>query len=210
MCGTPLLRVGNVLDASVKPKGDVLSFFLWQDIAQDDQQWMYYNSQPCDPIIDGRWDLAKVDSRPKSNLQKQDPDIIGERMHNTVKDASISFSVSRDHRHYSFGATSSRMQCITIITQAKESTLRQLRRQRQRGSICYFLHSLLNVKTKKWENLKGSESLGVRVDGGESSGTFEQNDLDGFAFVTTWEGLVLHFLSTSCKNINNSIFECLK
>jgi hypothetical protein len=32
MCGTPLLRIGNVADAAVQPAGEILGLFLWYDI----------------------------------------------------------------------------------------------------------------------------------------------------------------------------------
>jgi hypothetical protein len=51
MCGTPLLRVGNVVDASIVPSGDVVGFFLWCDIQGYEGPSLYCYAQSCDPLI---------------------------------------------------------------------------------------------------------------------------------------------------------------
>jgi hypothetical protein len=61
MCGTPLLRVGNVVDASVVPSGDVVGFFLWCDIQGYDGASLYRYAQSCDPLIKDGWVVADID-----------------------------------------------------------------------------------------------------------------------------------------------------
>ena len=61
MCGTPLLRVGNVMDASVVPCGDVVGFFLWFDIQGYDGASLYCYAQSCDSLINAGWVVADID-----------------------------------------------------------------------------------------------------------------------------------------------------
>ena len=61
MCGTPLLRVGNVVDASTVPSGDVVGFFLCFDIQGYDGASLYCYAQPCDPLINAGWVVADID-----------------------------------------------------------------------------------------------------------------------------------------------------
>ena len=58
-CGTPLLRVANVLDVSVAPVGDVLGFFLWTDIVRYGGPSLYCYTQSCDPLIEEGWQVAE-------------------------------------------------------------------------------------------------------------------------------------------------------
>lgn len=55
MCGTPLLRVENSLDSSVRPeRGEICGFFLWCDIkGYDEGATVYAYSQLMDPLIEG-------------------------------------------------------------------------------------------------------------------------------------------------------------
>jgi hypothetical protein len=60
MCGTPLLRIANGVDAGVTPVGDILGFFLWCDIASYVGPMLYCYSQPCDPLISAGWEVANL------------------------------------------------------------------------------------------------------------------------------------------------------
>jgi hypothetical protein len=61
MCGTPLLRVGNIVDASVVSSGDVVGFFVWCDIQGYEGASLYCYAQSCDPLIDAGWVIADID-----------------------------------------------------------------------------------------------------------------------------------------------------
>jgi hypothetical protein len=61
MCGTPLLRVGNIVDASVVSSGDVVGFFVWCDIQGYEGASLYCYAQSCDPLIDAGWVTADID-----------------------------------------------------------------------------------------------------------------------------------------------------
>lgn len=61
MCGTPLLRIGNVTDAAVQPAGEILGFFLWCDMKGYDDTSLYCYAQSCDPLIDEGWAVADLD-----------------------------------------------------------------------------------------------------------------------------------------------------
>ncbi len=58
MCGTPFHRVGNRTDSTVKPCGDILGFFLWVDVPTYAGPRLYCYSQPTDPLINARWQVA--------------------------------------------------------------------------------------------------------------------------------------------------------
>ena len=58
MCGTPLLRVGNVANVAIVPSGDILGFFLWCDINGYVGDSLLCYAQSCDPLIDDGWSVA--------------------------------------------------------------------------------------------------------------------------------------------------------
>jgi hypothetical protein len=58
MCGTALHRVGNRIDPSVQPCGDILGFFLWVDVPTYAGATLYCYSQPTDPLINAGWQVA--------------------------------------------------------------------------------------------------------------------------------------------------------
>jgi hypothetical protein len=58
MCGTPLHRVGNRIDATVHACGEILGFFLWVDVVMYAGPQLYCYSQPTDPLIIAGWEVA--------------------------------------------------------------------------------------------------------------------------------------------------------
>jgi hypothetical protein len=59
MCGTPLVRVGNVVDPSVEPSGDVVGFFQWCERMNYNQPSLYCYAECCDPLINKGWVVAE-------------------------------------------------------------------------------------------------------------------------------------------------------
>jgi hypothetical protein len=58
MCGTPLHRIGNRIDATVHECGDILGFFLGVDLVTYAGPRLYCYSQPTDPLISAGWQVA--------------------------------------------------------------------------------------------------------------------------------------------------------
>jgi hypothetical protein len=61
MCGTPLLRLGNTKNDSIRADGDILGFFLWLDESSYKGRMLFSYAQPCDPLVEARWRIADLD-----------------------------------------------------------------------------------------------------------------------------------------------------
>ena len=61
MCGTPLLRLGNTKNDSIRADGDILGFFLWLDESSYKGRMLFSYAQPCDPLVEAGWRIADTD-----------------------------------------------------------------------------------------------------------------------------------------------------